>query len=325
MTSWTSPRASAYGLPISRVTTRASASLLSSTSRPACWIARPRTGAGTAAHAGCAARAASHAATNVDASPSATPATTSSVRAGFVEATRPPGAPSGARPATIDATVGLAATVSVMTTTVTPRLALMPLRQVLVLLALGALLAAAAPARAAAPGINIAYVESARGQVARATQTGARYARLFVLWSDFQPAGPRQSIAGYRLTQYDDAVARLRRAGARPIFSVVGAPRWANGSADRLVPPSDPAAYARFLGALARHFRGRVAAYEVWNEEDEPFFWHAPVDAGRYAALLRAGFGAVRRADRRAKVLVGPLTGNNYGFLQALYRAGIKR
>ncbi|HXS43665.1 MAG TPA: Ig-like domain-containing protein [Solirubrobacteraceae bacterium] len=211
-----------------------------------------------------------------------------------------------------------------MTTTVTPRLALMPLRQALVLLALGALLAAAAPARAAAPGINIAHVESARGQVVRATQTGARYARLFVLWSDFQPAGPRQSIAGYRLTQYDDAVARLRRAGARPIFSVVGAPRWANGSADRLVPPSDPAAYARFLGALARHFRGRVAAYEVWNEEDDAFFWHARVDARRYAALLRSGFAAVRRADRRAKVLVGPLTGNNFAYLGALYRAGIK-
>ena len=197
-------------------------------------------------------------------------------------------------------------------------------RRILLLAAAGVLLASAGPARAAAPGINVGYVEAARGQVERAAATGARYARLFVLWSDLQPSGPGQSIAGSRLAEYDAAVARLRRAGARPIFSVVGAPPWASGSSDRLVPPSDPAPYARFLGALARHFRGRVAAYEVWNEEDEPYFWHAPVDAGRYAALLRAGFAAVRRADHRAKVLVGPLTGNNYGFLQALYRAGIK-
>ena len=49
MISCTSPSASGYGLPISRVTSRASASLLSSTSRPMCAIARPRTGAGTSA------------------------------------------------------------------------------------------------------------------------------------------------------------------------------------------------------------------------------------------------------------------------------------
>ena len=51
MISCTSPSASGYGLPISRVTRRASASLLASTSRPMCAIARPRTGAGTSAHA----------------------------------------------------------------------------------------------------------------------------------------------------------------------------------------------------------------------------------------------------------------------------------
>ena len=47
MISWTSPSDSAYGLPISRVTSAASASLLASTSRPTCAITRPRAGAGT--------------------------------------------------------------------------------------------------------------------------------------------------------------------------------------------------------------------------------------------------------------------------------------
>ena len=54
MTSCTSPSDSAYGLPISRVISRASASLFDSTRRPICCTARPRTGAGTAAHVGCA-------------------------------------------------------------------------------------------------------------------------------------------------------------------------------------------------------------------------------------------------------------------------------
>ena len=45
--SWTSPSASGYGLPISWVTSRASASLLASTSRPTLAITRPRAGAGS--------------------------------------------------------------------------------------------------------------------------------------------------------------------------------------------------------------------------------------------------------------------------------------
>ena len=50
MISRTSPSASAYGLPISAVTSFASASALSSIRRPMWAIARPRIGAGIAAH-----------------------------------------------------------------------------------------------------------------------------------------------------------------------------------------------------------------------------------------------------------------------------------
>ena len=63
-----------------------------------CAMARPRTGAGTSAQAGCAARAAAAAAAKVAASASATSATTSLVRAGLVDVIRPAGAPGTAAP-----------------------------------------------------------------------------------------------------------------------------------------------------------------------------------------------------------------------------------
>src|SRR3954447_10101224 len=121
MISWTSPSDSVYGLPISRVTRRASASLLSSTRRPICWIARPRIGAGTSAHSRCAARAASHAATKVDASPSRTSATTSSVFAGLVEVAVPPGPSVTGLPLTMEAMVRVAGAVVDMKPTVSAR------------------------------------------------------------------------------------------------------------------------------------------------------------------------------------------------------------
>src|SRR5215203_1297436 len=105
MISCTSPRDSTYGLPISRVTRRASASLLFSTMRPIFFITCDRTGAGTSAHSRCAPRAARHASTNVSASPSNTSATVSEARAGFTEVMCPPGASSGELPPTREVTV----------------------------------------------------------------------------------------------------------------------------------------------------------------------------------------------------------------------------
>ena len=80
----TSPSASAYGLPISAVTIRARASALASISRPIWAMARPRTGAGTAAQPAWALWADSAAPRKTDASARLTSATTSPGRAGLL-------------------------------------------------------------------------------------------------------------------------------------------------------------------------------------------------------------------------------------------------
>ena len=67
---------------------------------------------------------------------------------------------------------------------------------------------------------------------------------------------------------------------------------------------------------------GGVAAYEVWNEEDETQFWGGTPNPAQYAAILKATYPAIKSADPQAKVLLGPLTGNNYDFLSALYDNG---
>src|SRR5215217_2614969 len=121
MISCTSPSDSGYGLPISRVTSRASASLLASNSRPTSAITRPRAGAGTAAQSRCAARAARHAASKPCASVSSTSATTSDRLAGLVDSRRPPGASVRAAPSMIDAAVRVEVAVSDMPATLRPR------------------------------------------------------------------------------------------------------------------------------------------------------------------------------------------------------------
>jgi hypothetical protein len=90
-------------LPISRVSSRESASLLSSTSRPIRPIVLPRTGAGVAAQARCASRAVRQASTNPSASVSHASQTSSSRLAGLRDSTCVP--PSRVCPPMIEATV----------------------------------------------------------------------------------------------------------------------------------------------------------------------------------------------------------------------------
>jgi hypothetical protein len=69
-----------------------------------------------------------------------------------------------------------------------------------------------------------------------------------------------------------------------------------------------------------------MAAIEVWNEPDQAnqLYFAGPDKPQRYAAILRAAYPAIKRANPNVPVLAGSLVGANGVFLRALYAAGIK-
>jgi hypothetical protein len=202
-------------------------------------------------------------------------------------------------------------------------------RPALVLLAALVALLVPAAAHAASPGVNIAGAPT-QDRVDEALATGAKQVRIFALWSDFEPSGaadfPSPADHNQRnfVDTFDAAVTRINSSGAKPVLVVVGTPNWANGGSGPWVPPSDPQDYARFFGELTARYGTQVAAYEVWNEEDESGFWKPGPDAARYAALLKAAYAAGKKGDANANIVLGPLTGNNYPFLEELYANGVK-
>lgn len=189
-----------------------------------------------------------------------------------------------------------------------------------VLVAAVAALALAPAAHAATPGVNVNILSAQ--SVTDAIATGAKYARFFLLWSDVEPT--RGTLDGNALYPYQQQFARLNAAGVRPIVVVVGAPQWANGSSDRLVPPRNASDFGTFTGQLAARLRGSVAAYEIWNEPDATAFWHGTPDVARYSELLKASYPAIKAADPAAKVVAGPTTGNDYAWVDGLYTNGAK-
>lgn len=173
-------------------------------------------------------------------------------------------------------------------------------------------------ARAALPGVNLAGAPTP-DRVQRALATGAKQVRIFAYWNDFQPDGPGE-LAG-PIDTFRNAVAQLNAGGAQPIFVVLGAPSWANGSSDPLVHPRDPADYGRFLALFAQSLGryGTVAAYEIWNEVDGSDFWHPQPDAAQYTALLKAAYAAAKPVTTAA-IITG--ASSNPDWLEALYDDG---
>jgi hypothetical protein len=185
-----------------------------------------------------------------------------------------------------------------------------------------ALLTGAAPARASATmeiglqddAVFIDQYYYGRGPgLDRAAELGVTSIRANMIWSRVlgrqATQRTRPSTPRYDFSRFDALVAEARARGMRVQLALTGtAPRWA--TRDRRVSNRGPSVreFGRFASAVARHFRGRVARYSIWNEPN----WHTWLNPGRtaaaqYRSLYLASYKAIKRADRRAEVIFGEL------------------
>jgi polysaccharide biosynthesis protein PslG len=70
--------------------------------------------------------------------------------------------------------------------------------------------------------------------------------------------------------------------------------------------PDDPATFANFMGLLAERYKGRIHAYEVWNEPNlahETGGTIRPEDVGRYVEMLKLAYTTIKAIDPDAIVL----------------------
>jgi hypothetical protein len=180
---------------------------------------------------------------------------------------------------------------------------------------------AAWTAQALAAEAGVGLLNPGAVQIADVRTLGTHWVRMFAPWPDLQPA--RGVFAPNWLASYERVFSGLP-SGTKVIIDVVDTPRWETGSSDEHMPPANRDDYAAFLGALARRWAGRVAAYEIWNEEDSPSWWTGAPDPAAYAQLLKATYPVLKTDDPSATVVLGGLTGNDYQFLAGVYQAGGK-
>ena len=196
------------------------------------------------------------------------------------------------------------------------------LRLSLALICAAAMLVLAYPSTASAAETGISVEGDAATSIADANALGVTWVRRFVRWDQIEPSSSGLYNGGV-IGELDDFIARAHTANKKVALTVIGTPDWAGGAGDILTAPRDPAQYASFIGRLAERYQGRVQSWEIWNEADEPEFWHGTTPSpAAYAPLLKASYTAIKAADPTTQVVAGPLTGNNYQFLEGLYREG---
>lgn len=150
---------------------------------------------------------------------------------------------------------------------------------------------------------------------------GIKWVRIDFGWINFEPTGPGQINPDF-VAFADAVVNEARSRGLQVLAGLWSTPGWANGGRSNTTPPNDPADYARIAQWVAAHFRGRVAAWEVWNEPNIDDFWIGH-DPAAYASLVRAAYPGFKAGDPNALVVAGVTSFNDTNYLTALYDRGI--
>jgi len=153
----------------------------------------------------------------------------------------------------------------------------------------------------------------------RMADAGVRWLRVDVGWATLEERGPSRRSDWY-VQLLDRVVEQARARRMQVLVTLWATPGWANGGRDRAVPPTDPAEYGRVAGWLASHYRGRVAAWEVWNEPNSGDFYDG--DAASCVRLLREAHRAIKGQDPDARVVLGGPSYNDTDWLEQAYAAG---
>ncbi len=150
---------------------------------------------------------------------------------------------------------------------------------------------------------------------------GATWVRLSIQWKNIEQVLPGVYDVWW-LAHVDRAIELSNAAGLNVLMMVYDAPAWASGSTQRST-PRNPADYASFMSFVTNRYRGRIQAYEIWNEQNTERFWTSP-SAEAYTRLLQAAYPAVKMADPAATVVFGGLSTSDYAFVESAYAAGVR-
>lgn len=185
------------------------------------------------------------------------------------------------------------------------------------------------------PGTGAARADAQWGRMAA---SGVESVRTVFSWAAAEPTPGTTDF-----TTTDRLVANAARRRMRLLPVVIYTPDWAKADQVENAPPASPHTYAAFVGRLVARYGRRgsfwtehpelprrpVREWQLWNEPHVRAFWNYPGGKTRptawvkpYGTMVRASARAIRRGDRKAKVVLAGMTNDAWNHLDRLLRRG---
>ncbi|MGH9446671.1 MAG: cellulase family glycosylhydrolase, partial [Terriglobia bacterium] len=165
-------------------------------------------------------------------------------------------------------------------------------------------------------GVNIHFTSPQPGEMAELADSGIRWVRMDFLWSETE-----RTRGQYDFSAYDRLLAALEPYHIRPILIL----DYGNKLYDQGLAPYTPlgrTAFANWVAAAVKHFRGRGIIWEMWNEPNGNF-WKPKVNFQNYIWLAFTVGETIRETEPGA-TYIGPASAViDFPFLRACFRAGL--
>ena len=157
--------------------------------------------------------------------------------------------------------------------------------------------------------------------LAKVKASGSPWVRVDMGWCSLEEAGAGQ-ISQWYLDRLDSTVATARSLGLKLLINFGCTPAWAGGVGYNSW-PTNASQVTRITTWLAQRYKGKVAAWEIWNEPDciGGCPNGSPVE---FVKVLKAGYQGIKAGDRSATVVSGGISGNNAEWISRMYAAGAK-
>lgn len=151
-------------------------------------------------------------------------------------------------------------------------------------------------------------------------------------WRNIEGQGKGQ----FAWQEPDRIVSAISGRGLNIIARLDNQPQWASSTVawPGSGPPDKLSDWVDYVTALATRYKGRIQAYEIWNEPNLAREWgDKKPDPAAYAQLLTASYNAIKAVDPDATVVsagLSPTTDDSaeampdINFLQGMYAAGAK-
>jgi hypothetical protein len=159
-------------------------------------------------------------------------------------------------------------------------------------------------------------------------EAGFRWVKQEFAWREIEGAG--KGI--YDWTATDRLMQQVDDHGLHIIARVGVQPEWAGSGYPEIGPPDDYQDFADFLTALASRYKGRIDAYQIWNEPNLSREWgENPPNPAEYTRLLKTAYQAIKAVDPDASVISAGLAPTTRWddvampdtvFVQGMYDAG---